>query len=44
MKMFNRIAIVTAVVLPAFAAPASAQSWKWDLGFQAGYSVFTNSI
>jgi opacity protein-like surface antigen len=35
---------VTAVVLPAFAAPASAQSWKWDLGFQAGYSFFTNSI
>jgi hypothetical protein len=44
MKMFNRIALATALIVPAFAAPASAQSWKWDLGVQAGYSFFTNSI
>ena len=44
MKMFNRIAIATALLVPATAAPASAQSWKWELGGQAGYSFFTNSI
>jgi hypothetical protein len=45
MKMFNRIAIAAAVVGPmAFAAPASAQSWKWDIGAQAGYARFTKSV
>jgi opacity protein-like surface antigen len=44
MKMFNRIALATALLVPAAAAPASAQSWKWDLGFNAGYGLFTNSI
>jgi hypothetical protein len=44
MKMFNRTALATALMVSAAAAPASAQSWKWDLGFQAGYSFFTNSV
>ncbi|MEO5509025.1 MAG: outer membrane beta-barrel protein, partial [Longimicrobiales bacterium] len=44
MKMFNRIALATALLVPAAAAPASAQSWKWDLGATAGFGMFTNSI
>ncbi len=44
MKMFNRIAIATALLVPAAAAPASAQSWKWDLGGAIGYNLYTNSI
>ncbi len=44
MKMFNRIAIATALLVPAAAAPASAQSWKWDLGAQIGYSFYSNSV
>lgn len=45
MKMFNRIAIAAAVVGPmVVAAPASAQSWKWDFGVQAGYARFTKSV
>jgi prepilin-type processing-associated H-X9-DG protein len=44
MKMFNRIAIGAALLAPMVAAPASAQSWKWDLGLGAGYTMFTNSV
>jgi opacity protein-like surface antigen len=44
MKMFNRIALATALMVSAVAAPASAQSWKWDLGVQAGYARFTSSV
>ena len=44
MKMFNRIAIATTLFVSAAAAPASAQSWKWDLGAQAGYARFSQSV
>jgi len=44
MKMFNRIAIAAALVAPMVAAPASAQSWKWDLGLGVGYTMFTSSV
>ncbi|HEX6694274.1 MAG TPA: outer membrane beta-barrel protein, partial [Longimicrobiales bacterium] len=44
MKMFNRIAIGAALLAPMVAAPASAQSWKWDLGLGAGYTMFTSSV
>jgi hypothetical protein len=40
MKLFSRATLATALVAAAFAAPVSAQAWKWDFGINGGYSWY----
>ncbi|HEY0673030.1 MAG TPA: hypothetical protein VGD27_12210 [Longimicrobiales bacterium] len=44
MKLASKVALVSALLLPMAAAPASAQSWKWDLSLGGGYSWFNNQL
>jgi hypothetical protein len=42
--MLNRVALTAALLLPVVAAPASAQSWKFDWGVNGGYSWFSKML
>jgi hypothetical protein len=44
MKLASKIALIGTLLLPIAAAPASAQSWKWDLTLGGGYSWFNNNL
>jgi hypothetical protein len=44
MKLVSKLAIWGAMVVPMAAAPASAQTWKWDFNVNAGYSYFTKIL
>ena len=44
MKLMSRVAILGALLVPMATVPASAQSWKWDLNVNAGYSVFNKML
>jgi hypothetical protein len=40
MKLASKVALLGALMLPMAAAPAMAQSWKWDLSLGGGYSWY----
>jgi len=42
--MLNRVAITAALLVPMVAAPAAAQSWRFDFGVNGGYSWFSNAM
>ncbi len=44
MRLASKVALVGTLLLPVAAAPAAAQSWKWDLTLGGGYSWFNNNI
>lgn len=44
MKLASKVALVSTLLLPMAAAPASAQSWKWDLSLGGGYSWFSSTL
>jgi hypothetical protein len=44
MRLASKVALVSALLLPLAAAPASAQSWKWDLSLGGGYSWFNDNL
>lgn len=44
MKLASKVALASILLLPLAAAPASAQSWRWDLSLGGGYSWFNNQL
>ncbi len=44
MKLACKVAVLGTLLLPLAAAPASAQSWKWDLSLGGGYSWFSSIL
>jgi hypothetical protein len=40
MKLASKAVLLGALLLPMAAAPASAQSWKWDLSLGGGYAWY----
>jgi hypothetical protein len=44
MRFVNKVALLGALMLPVAAAPASAQTWKWDLGIGGGYSWYSSML
>jgi hypothetical protein len=40
MKLASKVALIGAFLLPMAAAPAMAQSWKWDVSLGGGYSWY----
>lgn len=44
MKALHKGLFLVPLFAAVAAAPAAAQSWKWDWGVNAGYSTFTNSL
>src|SRR5688572_29917450 len=40
MKLASKVALLGALMLPMAAAPAMAQSWKWDFSLGGGYSWY----
>ena len=44
MRMLRRVALTAALLVPVVAAPASAQSWKFDWGVNGGYSWFSDML
>jgi hypothetical protein len=44
MRLVSKVAVLGTLLLPLAAAPASAQSWKWDLTLGGGYSLFTPTL
>ncbi len=44
MRLASKVALVSAFLLPLAAAPASAQSWRWDLSLGGGYAGFNNQL
>jgi hypothetical protein len=44
MKLFRKVAILGALMVPVATVPASAQSWKWDWNINAGYSFFNEIL
>jgi hypothetical protein len=43
MRMLSRVAMTAAALAVLLAAPASAQSYRWDVGLKGGWSWYTNS-
>lgn len=44
MRKFNRVALTAALLVPVVAAPAAAQSWRFDFGVNGGYSWYSNAM
>jgi hypothetical protein len=44
MRLANKVALLGALMLPMAAAPASAQSWKWDFSLGGGYSWYSSML
>lgn len=44
MRMFGRVAMTTALLVPMVAAPAAAQNYRWDIGVNGGYSWFRSML
>ena len=44
MKLASKVALLGVFMLPMAAAPAMAQSWKWDITLGGGYSWFNNNL
>lgn len=44
MKLASKAVLLGALMLPMAAAPASAQSWKWDLGLGGGYAWYRSFL
>lgn len=44
MRMLGRVALATALLVPMVAAPAQAQSWKWDLGVNGGFAWYRGML
>lgn len=40
MKLASKVALIGAFLLPMAAAPAMAQSWKWDVSLGGGYAWY----
>ncbi|HSL72606.1 MAG TPA: outer membrane beta-barrel protein, partial [Longimicrobiales bacterium] len=43
MKVLRNV-VLAALLVPLATAPLSAQSWKWDIGINGGYSWFTKML
>src|SRR5687767_9440874 len=43
MRFIGKLAL-SAAALSMFAAPVSAQAWKWDFGVNGGWSTFTKML
>lgn len=44
MKLASKAALIGALMLPVVVAPASAQSWKWDLGVGGGFAWYSSML
>lgn len=44
MRMWNRVALTAALLVPTVAAPAAAQNWRWDIGVNGGYSWYSGLL
>ena len=44
MKLVSKVAMLGALMLPLAAAPAQAQSWKWDLSLGGGYAWYRSFL
>lgn len=44
MRMLNRVGITAALLVSMVAAPAAAQNWRWDLGFNGGASWYSDML
>jgi hypothetical protein len=44
MKLASKAALLGVLILPMAAAPASAQSWKWDLSLGGGYAWYRSFL
>lgn len=44
MRMLNRVGITAALLVSMVAAPAAAQNWRWDLGFNGGGSWYSDML
>jgi hypothetical protein len=44
MKLASKAVLLGALMLPMAAAPASAQSWKWDLSLGGGYAWYRSFL
>ena len=44
MNLLFRAAAVAALLMPLAVTPATAQSWSWDIGLNAGGSYYTTSL
>ncbi|MGQ0560817.1 MAG: hypothetical protein ACT443_02970 [Gemmatimonadota bacterium] len=44
MKLVRVVAMLGALLVPVVTSPASAQSWKWDLNVNGGYSWFNDML
>jgi opacity protein-like surface antigen len=44
MRMLNRVALTAAALAVMVTAPASAQSYRWDVGLKGGWSWYTDML
>jgi hypothetical protein len=44
MRMFGRVVMTTALLVPMVAGPAVAQNYRWDIGVNGGYSWYRSMM
>jgi hypothetical protein len=44
MRKLSRVGLAAALLVPVVAAPATAQSWRFDFGVNGGYSWYSNAM
>lgn len=44
MRLFSKVAILGALIVPLATVPASAQNWKWDINVNGGYSWYNKMV